>query len=76
MRVAFENNQLILAFRPTLHNPTFVAPENCFEVNKGAALRELLRQLALNDDLFDNRLAYQREWAHVETVEGYRSVIG
>lgn len=75
VRVAFENNQIILAFFSTLHNSDFVAPENRFELQQGSELRELLRQMAHNEDLFEKRLGYQREWANVETAERYRSVI-
>lgn len=73
---AFEAEQLIFAFENTVHNRTYICPENIFKPEEAEGMIGRL-QLVLNDGkAFEEALLRQHEFAFAATEADYREVIG
>lgn len=75
IRKAFENNQLIFAFKETLHNKKYVCGENVFEIVQTNELVEKIRNVSQNAKEYRNALGAQRWTAGQATVENYKDVL-
>lgn len=75
IRKSFENNQLIFAFKETLHNKRYVCNENIFEVNQTSKLVEKIRNVSQNVNEYRNALGTQRWTAGQATVENYKDIL-
>lgn len=73
VKEAFLNDQLILAFRRTMHRKAFTGAENVFQEKEG--LCAALRQVADYPEKMDERLELQRRGAMTETAEAYRELM-
>ena len=73
VKEAFLSDQLILAFRNTMHRRAFTGAENVFQEKE--ALCAALRQVADHPEKMDERLELQRRGAMAETAAAYRALI-
>lgn len=69
---AFLHNQLILAFKETMHNGDFVAQEHVFMADDYLAMIELIKKLADNAAELDRHLGIQRAASMAERPEDYK----
>lgn len=73
VKEAFLSDQLILAFRNTMHRRALTGAENVFQEKE--ALCAALRQVADHPEKLDERLELQRRGAMAETAAAYRALI-
>ncbi len=71
---AFLHNQLIFAFKETLHNPCYVAKEHVFAKDKANELILELKAVMGNTALLEEYLERQRTFAMLETKEKYTGI--
>ncbi|MSE04383.1 accessory Sec system glycosylation chaperone GtfB [Lactobacillus salivarius] len=74
-RVAFRENMLILAFDSTVHNRTFVAPENIYKPDLYMKMTDKIRHAFSDEDMLQDLLYKQRVAADDETVPNYKKVL-
>ena len=68
---AFLHNQLIFAFRETLHNPRYVAEKHIFTKDRVNEFIIELKAVMGNSELLKEHLECQKEYAMLETKETY-----
>lgn len=71
---AFLNNQLIVAFKETLHNPNYVAEEHIFESQNVEEMIALVKKTLENTDELKVGIYRQHQLAMAENVETYRGL--
>ena len=71
---AFLHNQLILAFKETLHNPNYVATEHIYEIAQVDKLIERLKEVVVDEEQMKIRLNIQHEAAGLESMETYLQI--
>ena len=74
-RVAFRENMLILGFDTTVHNRTFVAPENIYKPDLYMKMTDKIRHAFSDADTLQDLLYKQRVAADDETVPNYKKVL-
>ena len=72
VKQAFLHNQLILGFRETLHNQTYIAPRHIF--NGYEAMAAFLRRMMGHGALIDEELKHQKREALSEEVSTYANL--
>ena len=75
IRKAFEHNQLIFAFKETLHNKRYVCSKNVFEIVQTNELVDEIRNVSQNVKEYRNALGTQRWTAGQATVENYKDIL-
>lgn len=75
IRKAFENNQLMFAFKETLHNKRYICPENVFEINQTEQFIQGIRKVSQNVKEYRNALGAQRWTAGQATIENYKDIL-
>ncbi|MFK4897205.1 accessory Sec system glycosylation chaperone GtfB [Lactococcus petauri] len=75
IRKAFEHNQLIFAFKETLHNKRYVCSKNVFEIVQTNELVDEIRNVSQNVKEYRNALGAQRWTAGQATVENYKDIL-
>ena len=75
IRQSFEHEQVIMAFRETLHNPRFVSPSFVFESQDVEVMLESLRDLLDSKAKFKQKLKAQKEHAGQESISRYKKVL-
>lgn len=75
IRKAFENSQLVFAFKETLHNKRYVCPENIFEIKQIEQLIQGIRKVSQNVKEYRRALGAQRWTAGQATVENYKDIL-
>ena len=75
VRSAFLGNQVIFAFKQTVHARSFISPENIFDSGDWEKLAERLRLLVGNAEAVNEALAAQAVHANAAEPEDYRAVI-
>lgn len=73
VKEAFLHDQLILAFRQTLHNKTYIAKEHVFEDFE--SMRKFLSSLIGNEQAIKKHLDLQKETAMAENRIAYEAVL-
>ena len=71
-RVAFRENMLILGFDSTIHNRTFIAPENIYHPDLYMKMTDKIRQAFSDADMLQDLLYKQRVAADDETIPNYK----
>ena len=71
---AFLNNQLIFAFKETLHNINVVPDAHRFPTTQYATLTKAINKVCLDDSLWDKLLDEQRAYALSESSDSYREL--
>lgn len=71
-RVAFRENMLILGFDSTVHNRTFIDPDNIYKPDLYMKMTDKIRQALSNQDVLQDLLYKQRVAADDETVPNYK----
>ena len=71
---AFLHNQLILAFKETLHNPKYVAEEHIFQMAQVEDMISLLKTVGKDAELLNAHIKKQHEAAALESVETYMQI--
>ena len=71
---AFLHNQLIFAFKETLHNASYVAKEHIYPADKANELILALKAVMGSTVLLNEYLAKQKDVAMLETMENYLSI--
>lgn len=71
---AFLHNQLILAFKETLHNSSYVAPENIYQIDDVEKMILDLKEIAGNTDCMQMHLQKQHEAALLESADKYMQI--
>jgi accessory Sec system glycosyltransferase GtfB len=71
---AFLNNQLIVAFKETLHNPNYVAEEHIFESKNVEDMITLVKKSLVNPDEMEACIDRQHQLAMAEDAEAYRAI--
>ena len=74
-RVAFRENMLILGFDSTVHNRTFIAPENIYKPDLYMKMTDKIRQAFGDADMLQDLLYKQRVAADDETVPNYKKTL-
>ena len=74
-RVAFRENMLILGFDSTVHNRTFIAPENIYKPDLYMKMTDKIRQAFGDADMLQDLLYKQRVAADDETVLNYKKTL-
>ena len=74
-RVAFRENMLILGFDSTVHNRTFIAPENIYHPDLYMKMTDKIRQSFGDADMLQELLYKQRVAADDETVPNYKKTL-
>ena len=74
-RVAFRENMLILGFDSTVHNRTFIAPENIYKPDLYMKMTDKIRQAFGDADMLQDLLYKQRVVADDETVPNYKKTL-
>ncbi|CCK84467.1 Accessory Sec system glycosyltransferase GtfB [Lactobacillus equicursoris 66c] len=75
-RQAFENQQLILAFRDTLHASKYTAPENIFAAQDFDGLIAKIKKVLENPSVFNESLRSQEVKAETATASNYQNELG
>lgn len=75
IRKAFENNQLIFAFKETLHSKRYIYQENIFESNQLEELVKVIEQVSQDLQEYRKSLAFQWWNADQSTCEDYKDVL-
>lgn len=71
---AFLHNQLIFAFKETLHNPNYVSTEHIYEIAQVEQLISRLKEVIADEEQMKVRLNIQHEAAGLESVETYLQI--
>lgn len=71
-RVAFRENMLILGFDNTVHNRTFIDPDNIYKPDLYMKMTDKIRQALSNPGVLQELLYKQRVAADDETVPNYK----
>lgn len=71
---AFLNNQLIVGFEETMHNPYYTAPTNTFPEQEYKEMAEALNLAIVTPELVDEALNMQREYALSADKEDYLKI--
>lgn len=75
IRRAFIHNNLIVAFRETVHNSDYTAEENLYAEDKAERMVSELKKVMMDENLLEERLRRQREAALAAPPERYREVV-
>ena len=68
---AFLHNQLIVAFKETLHNATYVAPDHVYAISDADDMISDVKMLLLNEEMLDQHIELQHQAAQLEHYEAY-----
>lgn len=71
---AFLHNQLIFAFRETLHNAEYTADENIYQSSEVERMLSDIRQITSDRELLNRKIENQRDNALSEDTKAYDSV--
>lgn len=71
---AFLHNQLVFAFKETLHNPNYVAGEHIFTIAQAEDMIRLLKEVLADEAQMQVHLKMQHEVAGLESVETYLQI--
>lgn len=74
VRRAFMQNQLIFAFKETLHNADYVADEHIYTLNEVDKFVSDIKMIMLDTELMKSHIELQHEWAMMETKEAYTCI--
>ena len=74
VRTAFLHNQLILGFRETLHNPSYIAPEHIYVMNDVDRMISDLKGIVLDHNLMNAHMKLQHEAAMLENAQTYGEI--
>ena len=66
---------LILGFDSTVHNRTFIAPENIYQPDLYMKMTDKIRQAFGNADILQDLLYKQRVTADDETIPNYKKIL-
>ena len=72
---AFLYNQLIFAFKETLHNATYVAEEHIYQIDNVEQMISDIRTIVFEQKSIKNHLELQYTWALLENVEKYSKIV-
>lgn len=73
VRQAFLHNQLILGFKQTLHNRTYIAPEHVF--NDHETMIDFLNKAMENEEIINRQIDLQRKAAMSEEIAAYADLL-
>lgn len=68
---AFLENQLIFAFKETLHNPDYVAAEHIYPADEADKMIEMIKQIMGKKTFMDKHIKIQQKTALAETADNY-----
>jgi len=71
VKTAFMHNQLIFAFKETLHNASFVAEEHIYKMDDVDRMISDLQMILLDKELMQRHLEMQHQSAMLEEKEAY-----
>lgn len=71
---AFLHNQLIMAFKETMHNAAYTAPEHIYTIDEVDRMISDLKTILLDDAQIDQHIELQHEAAQLESVETYITI--
>ncbi len=74
VRKAFLHNHLIFAFRETLHNPSYIAPEHIYEMDEVDKMISDLKEIICDYNLMDAHIKLQHTEAMLEDAEIYGEI--
>ena len=74
IRRAFLNNQLIFAFKETIHNGEYIAKEYIYPANEMERMLDNVKAAMMDGDVLDDCLQKQREAALSESIEAYQEL--
>ena len=75
IRTAFENNQLILGFKETIHNQRYTSSENIFLQNDWMNLVQRIREVGKNFKEYRKALGSQWWSSGQSTIDDYKEVL-
>lgn len=75
IRKAFENNQLIFAFKETLHSQRYIYQENIFDANHVEQLVKAIERVSQNAKEYRKYLGSQWWTAGQSTAENYKDIL-
>lgn len=76
VRAAFEQNMLIVGFKNTVHNPTFIHPDSIFETDEVTKMANTINGALSDTETMRKLIDAQRLFAGDETVEEYQKIFG
>ena len=68
---AFLHNHLVVAFKETMHNASYVAPEHIYTIAEADKMISDVRMMLLNEDLMNHHIELQHQTAQSERKEAY-----
>ena len=71
---AFLHNQLIFAFKETMHNSEYISEEHIYEIKSVDNMISCLKEIISNKDLLKEHLSKQHDAAFSESVEAYSQI--
>lgn len=74
VRKAFLHNQLIFAFKETMHNRDYTAVQHIYSVTDSVQMIADLKTLLEDSDLMDEHIKIQHAWALTENTEKYKAI--
>ena len=74
VRKAFLHNHLIIGFRETLHNPSYIAPEHVYAMDDVAQMIQGIKRIWSDASLIDAHIQIQHEAAMLENAETYSEI--
>lgn len=76
VRMAFEQNMLIVGFNNTLHQPRYIASENIFQPNEVNKMTQKVMSAINNVDVMQGQIDLQRVLAGDVAIKDYKEVLG
>lgn len=73
-RRAFVNNQLIFAFKETVHRKEYVAEEHIYGTAEVDNMLSEIKMILLDKELICSHVNLQHEWAMDENIEAYDNI--
>ena len=74
VRTAFLHNHLILGFKETLHNPSYIASEHVYRMEEVDQMISDLKGIFLDSNLIDEHMKLQHEAAMLEDAKTYGDI--
>lgn len=71
---AFLHNHLIMAFKETMHNAAYTAPEHVYTIEDADRMISDLKMILLDNSLIDQHIRLQHEASQLESVETYHKI--
>lgn len=71
---AFLHNHLIMAFKETMHNATYVAEEHIYTISDADQMISDLKMVLLNHQMLDQHIQIQHKAAMLENIEKYTMI--